>query len=477
MGVLAAVIVCVAVLPSIALPMAAPGEVSCDAASSSKRRTPVPPQLTTPSLENEPELKAWQARINAFVSEGAEPELAPVAFPSGRFRGKGIVMSAGGRGLFAQTYVLVRHLRETLNCTLPIEVFYAGAEELPHAAIDDMERRFDQVRLVDAATAPGARGVQLRGYQMKGFAMYLTRFESALWLDGDNFPVRDPRELFEAEAFADPAAAVLWPDVCNMISVRPEAWVVFGEEPPPNHPVARRGKATTWVAGGCVEGLRAEVETGQILLHKKRAWPALRLLLLLSANYATFFQNRLFHGDKQLFFWALQRSGVPFHVVRHQPYSVGLSRAGTLESYVGNTLGQRHPDTGELFLLHRSFAKFDDPNLWKNLDTMSPADARAWSHMAVPRSTVEPEERLSWNVPVRSDAAVDSASFFSHGGGEECLVPTHPSAATLLPVGARIIEIDDLAVGYFKALVELAVFPRPGTCNANAATKFFCKHS
>ena len=153
MGVLAAVIVCVAVLPSIALPMAAPGEVSCDAASSSKRRTPVPPQLTTPSLENEPELKAWQARINAFVSEGAEPELAPVAFPSGRFRGKGIVMSAGGRGLFAQTYVLVRHLRETLNCTLPIEVFYAGAEELPHAAIDDMERRFDQVRLVDAATA------------------------------------------------------------------------------------------------------------------------------------------------------------------------------------------------------------------------------------------------------------------------------------------------------------------------------------
>ena len=119
----------------------------------------------------------------------------------------------------------------------------------------------------------------------------------------------------------------------------------------------------------------------------------------------------------------------------------------------------------------------------KNLEAMPPAEMRAWSHVAIPRSvdTQHPEERVSWWVGLRTDAAIDSASFWPGAyAKEECLVPTVAAAVSLLPVSARAIAIDDLAVSYFKALRQLDIFPIPSQCKAktqNAAARFFCTHA
>ena len=43
---------------------------------------------------------------------------------------RGIVIPSAGHDMFAHTWVVVTVLRETLNCTLPIEVIYNGQEEL-----------------------------------------------------------------------------------------------------------------------------------------------------------------------------------------------------------------------------------------------------------------------------------------------------------------------------------------------------------
>ena len=51
-------------------------------------------------------------------------------YPSERFAGRGIVVCAGGSRVFTNAYVLLSLLRRTLNCTLPIEVWHFGAEEM-----------------------------------------------------------------------------------------------------------------------------------------------------------------------------------------------------------------------------------------------------------------------------------------------------------------------------------------------------------
>ena len=45
-------------------------------------------------------------------------------------------MAVGRRSIFTSAYVTVRILRETLDCDLPIELFYGGKDELPQEAID-----------------------------------------------------------------------------------------------------------------------------------------------------------------------------------------------------------------------------------------------------------------------------------------------------------------------------------------------------
>ena len=51
-------------------------------------------------------------------------------YPASRFKGRGIVVCAGGVNLFTNAYVLIWVLRKTLGCTLPIEVWHFGPEEM-----------------------------------------------------------------------------------------------------------------------------------------------------------------------------------------------------------------------------------------------------------------------------------------------------------------------------------------------------------
>ena len=55
---------------------------------------------------------------------------AAMPFPQGRFRGRGIVVCAGGPRLFTCAWVGINMLRRVLGCTLPIQVWYLGPEEM-----------------------------------------------------------------------------------------------------------------------------------------------------------------------------------------------------------------------------------------------------------------------------------------------------------------------------------------------------------
>ena len=60
----------------------------------------------------------------------AEAASADTPFPEHRFAGRGIVICAGGARLFTCAWVAIALLRRHLACTLPIEVWHLGPDEM-----------------------------------------------------------------------------------------------------------------------------------------------------------------------------------------------------------------------------------------------------------------------------------------------------------------------------------------------------------
>lgn len=401
------------------------------------------------------DMASWKARIKALKYED-------VVYPQGKWTGQGIVMSAGRRMYFTSAYVTIRILRDHLKCTLPIEVFYAGSDELPDSAIEHMEMQYD-VRFVDLTKIDALRGVNVKGYQIKAFSVYFSSFEEVLWLDSDNIPLENPAALFQSAAYQS-NSAIFWPDYCNMISVRRETFDMFGKKVPARQPQPRDGKATIWPEA-CFDGVAAEIETGQLLINKAKSFPALRVLLFLNINHH-FFLKRLFHGDKMTFHYAFLTVNLKYFLTPYSPLSFGL--AGSVGSnpnfFCGNTMGQRHPDNGRVIFLHRTSTKFKDVSSY----FAEGSPPRAWTHYA------QQPARSSWNLVFRGE--IPKTHFVSNDPNvhNECVHPADP-AVVVKPVKPVVKETEDMCLKYLRDLRELPFYPGYQQCNEHSM--FFCSHA
>src|SRR5438132_10385041 len=102
-------------------------------------------------------------------------------YPDGRFAGRGIVICAGGARMFTCAWITIGVLRRTLGCTLPIEVWYIGPDEMG-APMRSLLEEFG-VQPVDAMAVARRRGaVVLGGWELKPFALLHSRFREILLL-------------------------------------------------------------------------------------------------------------------------------------------------------------------------------------------------------------------------------------------------------------------------------------------------------
>jgi hypothetical protein len=206
--------------------------------------------------------------------------------------GRGIVTCAGGERLFTCVYVLVRVLRETLNCTLPIQIWHFGGEELS-PVMRCLLRPFD-VELVDAASFLTDFPADIRnGWQLKSYAMLHSHFEEVLFLDADQVPVREPAVLFDLPQYLE-TGAVFWPDITDLSPENP-IWELVGLTPQ---------ACPAW-------------ESGQILLDKRRHVTSLRIALFLSEQANLVY--RMVYGD-DTFLAAWSFTGARAAVVPHRPF-------------------------------------------------------------------------------------------------------------------------------------------------------------
>jgi len=221
------------------------------------------------------------------AADAAQEFLATVEPYPGNSNGRGIVTCAGGPRYLACAWVLVRTLRR-LGCQLPIEV-WCYQRELDRNWSDLVERYDVVVRTCREEADLNNPG--RAGWRLKPTAVLSSALQEVLYLDADNFPLRDPSGLFETAEYQS-RRTIFWPDQ-NKAQRGSDQWTAFG--------VSYRDEY--------------EIESGQLLLDKAATWRALKLCEWYN-RHAEFFY-RYVYGDKDTFRFAWRKTETPYAVPSH----------------------------------------------------------------------------------------------------------------------------------------------------------------
>lgn len=278
------------------------------------------------------ERETQQAALEAALRD-------PLPYPAGRFAGRGIVLCGGGEVLFTCAWVCIRRLRR-LGCTLPVELWYRGPREMTPRMIE-LLRPYD-VECVDAYAVARRQPVRrLDGWELKPYAVTWSRFAEVLYLDADNVPLRDPTFLFGHAAY-HATGAMFWPDRYCGPGTGAE-WL----------------HREAWELCGVPYRVEPEIEAGQLLLDKRRAWAALQMTLHLNAH--SDFWYLWFYGDKDTFHLAWRRTGTPYALVPFRPRTLGASEVIVQHDWRGAALFQhRNGQKWSLLRPYRPIRGFRD---------------------------------------------------------------------------------------------------------------------
>jgi alpha 1,2-mannosyltransferase len=262
---------------------------------------------------------AWQAALAAVPR-----------YPQGTFSGRGIIIVAGGKYL-QPALVMLRMLRD-LGCSLRIQIWHLGQEEMTddHRAMLEpfnVETRDFREYASEEQLRPIAANVGMRLFQLKPLALLHTDLQEVLLLDSDNCPVSDPSYLFE-DAHYVATGTLFWPDYWKTSRENP-IWDIVGVTPD-----------DSW-----------EQESGQLLVNKARAWPAIGLCV----HFNQEFYMQLLNGDKDTFRFAWLAAQTPFYMVNVEPTPVGTLKElhnADAQGFCSHTMLQHDPSGTPLFVHH-----------------------------------------------------------------------------------------------------------------------------
>lgn len=392
-------------------------------------------------------------------------------YPSKKYSGKGIVSAITfGQKYLSCLYITLKVIREHVHSKLPIEVFYYARDPVPTQILQHLQSTFSNVKFLDLQKIPGLPSdLSLNGYQVKAFSIVFSSFEEVFFLDSDSMPLLDPAILFDVPDYKR-TGALFWPDICNMHSARPEAWGVFSLPNPAswpqsdtittNHAFSFAYNATSAWTDTCTAADPLEVGAGEIVINKRKTWPALLLTLFINRNHH-FFNKRLMAGDKQSFIFSFNVTNIPYAVSK-LPVGVGLVTETHKGVYFGaNTMGQRHPVTGEIMFLHRNQAKFSNTHDY----LLVHPTPRAWTHVA------RQGRSSSWPVKFRDTSPPE---LFIAPSQEAIL---HPIGMDVIirPVGPEVKRLEDKCIEYLQELSQLPYYPS-NVDDCDGDKQYLCSH-
>jgi len=250
---------------------------------------------------------------------------------------------------FTGGWVLLNELFR-LNVSIPVEVFYREGE-LYQNQIDllkSISPLIEVKKIQGVAKNFKDRYGNTQGWGSKVYALYESKYAENLWIDCDNYPIRNPEFLFDDPEYIQ-KGSLFWRDVfsvdsADQYSTNSIMWQVFGIQPSDAEPF----------------------ESGQFLINKVKCWKQFNLVKYYADNCEWAYQ---FGGDKETwkFAWQLLSNyhsyrnyqaspSVPFGFMPFGPFMKGLKNQ--FGKWGGGTIMvQRDRDGNELFN-HRTMAKF-----------------------------------------------------------------------------------------------------------------------
>lgn len=112
--------------------------------------------------------------------------------------GRGIVLTAGDDQA-DQLLIMIPSLRK-LGCQLPIEIMYLADDDLEEERREELEQ-LDGVFTRDLKLMIDDDGWNLAGWAAKPFALLMSSFREAIFIDADSFFFVDPATLFDNEDY------------------------------------------------------------------------------------------------------------------------------------------------------------------------------------------------------------------------------------------------------------------------------------
>ncbi|KAF9909635.1 hypothetical protein EC991_008293 [Linnemannia zychae] len=156
---------------------------------------------------------------------------------------RGIVMCVGNEhSIYARTTVKV--LRDVLKSTLPIEIYYAGDEDLSKENRAWFQK-LPGVKVIDITTRLDQSLLHLSGPIIKPFAMLVSQFQEVILLDADAYFLQDPEVLFDDGGYQEAGTVFFYgrtvPNKHNKISqASKRAWLEATLPSVSNHPSKTR---------------------------------------------------------------------------------------------------------------------------------------------------------------------------------------------------------------------------------------------
>ncbi|KAJ4133731.1 hypothetical protein NW768_005319 [Fusarium equiseti] len=236
---------------------------------------------------------------------------------------RGIIIPVGG-GKQSVRYAchLIVSLRHVLHTKLPIQIAYAGDEDLPpeHRAMIQGLRGATDMEFLNVLSVFNDKTLKLQGggWAIKPFALLASRFEKAILIDADAVFLQKPEILFDHKPFIEKGAylfhdRLLWKD---RFPERHSWWKDQIKEPSPEMP-----KSKAWA-----DHYGEECDSGVVVVDKSRIPVFVGLLHVAWQNTHNVRNDVTYkygHGDKESWWLGFELSGSTYEFETHYGSIIG----------------------------------------------------------------------------------------------------------------------------------------------------------
>ena len=261
-----------------------------------------------------PPITEFDHQIKDLVYQRLFPWLTNSSLTNNMSQQRGAVIATGAH-YFPMCVHAIRTLR-LLNFTLPIEVFYLNADDLPAESVAFLNG-MPGVRAIDISSRFNMTILELRSWDIKPFAILGSSFKEVLLLDADVVLVKHPDCLFESEEYAR-TGAVFFTD--RFLLNRRRHYRAWFEEimPEPHSPKLVNSEMYRDLSS-------YQQESGVVLIDKTRRLTGLLATCLLNCKEERKQIHRKTYGEKETFWLGFEISEDPYEFYDNHAGSVGTA--------------------------------------------------------------------------------------------------------------------------------------------------------